>query len=90
MELPDDVFVCNCAECGQLLIGKKSSEWWKKHKDEDDCPPLMATRICGRPYCSICAMPRAKSPGRSLVVREDSPFGENAIRALEDAPGAFD
>ena len=54
--LPNDVKVCNCADCGRLLIGKQSEPWFLAHYDRTnlDYDPVVAGRISDRPYCGDC------------------------------------
>ena len=76
----DDVPMCNCAECqcelygesarGQIALGPGS-------------PEFVAGRIYGRPYCSACLQVRRPPPGQGTK-DDESPWGENAVRALED------
>lgn len=49
-ELPEDCLVCNCAQCGNLLIGENQS----RRELPQDAPPTVGGRIHGRPYCRGC------------------------------------
>ena len=84
MYLPDNVTLCNCAECGCDLIGGKSLAWYRERSEAEKMtiPTPVLGRINGRPYCCSCLSkknPYAR-PGR----KEDmAPSQENAIRNLE-------
>lgn len=90
MKIPDDVFVCNCAHCGRLLIGEKSAQWRRKHRNHPECPPLVKGHIQGRPWCGACLEPRPTPAAGMDGTRDPDPSRENAVRALEDAPQAFE
>ena len=50
--LPDDAKVCNCAECGVLLVSEEESQ---RLKESLYLPPrIIHGRIKGRPYCASC------------------------------------
>jgi hypothetical protein len=48
--------VCNCADCGNLLLGESHRET-RERMDESHMallPPVVAGRLMGRPYCPVC------------------------------------
>lgn len=87
MKLPEDTFVCNCCQCGSLLIGQKSRPWHEKLSAEvKKAYPLIAGRIQGRPYCGGCLYRREqrdRKRSRRAVSVESSGWQDNMIRAIE-------
>lgn len=77
----DDLKVCNCATCGQLLVA--SAEWSKLPNYDRAALSWVAGRILGRPYCPSCL--RVKRPTVRPASQDDGPgpWGENAVRAME-------
>lgn len=76
----EDLKVCNCATCGQLLVA--STTWGGLPTAERAMLLWVAGRILGRPYCSTCL--RVKQPVvRPVRVGDDNPANDNAVRVLE-------
>jgi len=52
----DDVRLCNCASCGQELMGESMRTWRKTLTaiQRQRMPKLVAGRLEDRPYCAIC------------------------------------
>jgi hypothetical protein len=61
IEAPDpdslDLKICNCARCGDELLGESNLPWWKRLAKvlKERYQPMVTTRIDGRPYCKFCA-----------------------------------
>ena len=65
-----DMRVCNCADCGRMLLGLHHAVWWTQQTAEERAkyPPLLAGRIADRPYCASCLAEEQKwTPKRSAV-----------------------
>lgn len=83
--LVEMVKVCNCAECGQEMLGngqQRLTSIMNKAEKEQIPKVRVSGRIAGRPYCSSCLTVRRPVGGRSI--RDDSPWQQNAVRALEE------
>lgn len=82
-----DLRVCNCADCGRLLLGESMKDYWLSLDDErKEQRQLVAGRILDRPYCYDCL--RVSYPGGGNVRdvmwdTDDNPSQQNAVRALE-------
>ena len=80
---PEDVKLCNCADCGRELLGESMRDL--------EIPtevPHVKGRILGRPYCRSCLkIKRTAIRVASWLngMLEPDPSGENAVRELEDA-----
>lgn len=80
-----EIKACNCASCGEMILG--AGQEMDKNIRKDLGLKKMGGRIHGRPYCMGCVNAR-KSKWDKRVVRvtwkgETSPAWENAIRAME-------
>lgn len=85
-DIPDDVKVCNCADCGCLLVAGGYITWIiDRIRSQLPTPEMAFHRVNGRPYCNGC-MSVVRPPPCAASKDECSPWGENAVRALEDAP----
>lgn len=86
----DDLKMCNCAECGRLLLGSVHRMWRNTLtlKQQDSYPPLVSGRINGRPYCRACLYlntVRGRDGARYGLPRSDNdPAQDNAVRRMED------
>lgn len=73
----DDLKVCNCATCGQLLVA--SQTWGKLSNDERGKLSWIGGRLNGRPYCPTCfrvKQPQARPSIGDTRVRESAPNRE--------------
>lgn len=83
---PEDLKYCNCAQCGAELLGEsrcnveRAMLWYSP----TDFPPVVAGRVLGRPYCRACLSPKRPPPPWRGTKDDESPWGENAVRHLED------
>lgn len=92
-DLPDNVIVCNCAQCGRLLLGLSSPVGALLALPDDiEPPPTVYEKVDGRPYCRGCAPKEdAEQPARmpqgtvGKNMKEDThPWQDNALRYWED------
>lgn len=85
---PEEIRMCDCAQCGAILCGESERAWLGSIAASQAAafPPCVAGRIFGRPYCANCLRCRKRDPRAARpAVAEDSagPWADNAIRALE-------
>ncbi len=52
----DDIKLRNCAGCSTEILGQSMGPWYRglPEADQERCPPLIAGRAFGRPYCPEC------------------------------------
>lgn len=81
----DDLRVCNCCECGAVLLGPREADrQFRLHKGLPAWLPTYAIVMRGRPYCPPCSHPRHVPAGRAGPADDGpGPWGENAVRHLE-------
>lgn len=77
---------CNCAECECLLLGDSHAPWYARlsAKEQGKLPPLVFTRVKGRPYCITCGMRSLPPPLPATREDDGSPWQQNAVREMED------
>lgn len=70
----NDMKVCNCADCGRLLLGLAHADWYAEQTETDRArfPPLLAGRINGRPYCGQCLQTAESVPRPAEKVHVDT------------------
>lgn len=70
---PDDVLMCNCADCGSLLCGESEREWRASLTGPDAAryPACVEGRIQGRPYCFACLRTFAGAAKARAVLRAE-------------------
>jgi hypothetical protein len=92
LDLPAEMKVCNCANCGDLLRGESCSgdpgDYGLNEKQWLKMPPRVNARVSGRPYCMACmsVYKRTHNYGSSRAAGkgdEANPWIENAVRHLE-------
>jgi hypothetical protein len=71
--LPDDILVCNCAECRRLLFGRltytKAASFLTKLGAPVSLPPArVAGRIHDRPLCGRCIEPGGRFVGKIVAI----------------------
>jgi hypothetical protein len=86
IEIPEMASVLNCSVCNQLMITKASREKFRAETRKAWSSGYLVVfnndRIRGRPLCPRCCVP--KPPVGPQGTKEPSPWGENAVRAMED------
>lgn len=70
----DDLRICNCASCGEELLGDSMLGWYNDAKPGVKrlymCPEPIEMRINGRPYCKKC-IKQAKEDQRTKELRRE-------------------
>jgi hypothetical protein len=77
---PDDWIVCNCAECGCLLLGDAMRS---RYAVAPSGYFFVAGRVNGRPHCRGCLRARKPPPGRATPEDGGGPWQQNVVRQLE-------
>lgn len=54
--IPQDLKICNCAECSAVVLGDSKADWYDGLSPEEQAklPSPVRGRINGRPYCGGC------------------------------------
>jgi hypothetical protein len=83
---PDDVKLCDCADCGRVMLGESMGLWATTLSATQRArwPVLVGGRVRGRPYCHSCLAGKRVPAGRSGRLHNDG-SQDNAVRCLEDA-----
>jgi hypothetical protein len=87
---PEDIRICECAECHCRIVGEASLVDFKSLPIATQiqiADTVDYIRVNGRPYCKSCygGIVRRSFNGVSGVLDDISPWQENAIGDLEDA-----
>lgn len=79
----DDVKLCNCSVCNKELLGKETERKVTLGSAIEGGLKFLPIggRIFGRPFCLECL--RVRHIPSSAATPDPSPWGENAVRAME-------
>jgi hypothetical protein len=87
--IPDHWKIVDCAQCSRHMLGSSMRAEFKG-KEAPSGWVFIGGHVAGRPYCFACLNVHAPTTAGSygpLFDDDPSPWGENAVRELEDIEG---